>query len=528
MNRKNITVGDWVTSQTKVGKIVSEGKKEEFLVLWSGDSRTMNELATSLQIVNYDGEDLAGKTFKDGRCNRLVYEYGVKAEVSLNPKKKPQVWSLEKLNQQLNNFSSQNGASTNKSIMLSLSQIRGDGGTQPRASINDETVMEYAEDMNNGDRFPPVTVFYDGNCYWLADGFHREQAALKAGFTEIAAIVKQGTRRDAVLYSVGANAKHGLRRTNADKRRAVMTLLEDSEWTGWSNNAIASQCGVSHQFVNNLRKSILQPLQDTKLNNQRKVKRGGKTYIQDTTNIGKSKSLESSPPAEEEKELTTSSQEQELNTPREELRSPQEKKELTKPPSSQENNHSSDTPIETNIRKLLSEGDRVRIKDNHHCGGQYGIVTFIPNRNCGVVEFSPGKKEVIQYQDFDFDSINTPPQPSVKKEIIIQEGLNYKAGNPGYGCKWYVEVREQTYKGLEKYQEKVGTPTIDSAIARFLDKEKENIPNSDDIVLYFLNNVQQLPRERVNLILEAFAKTHYDAFVQTLQVIKSEKTLRLV
>ncbi len=123
--------------------------------------------------------------------------------------------------------------------MLCLSQIRRDGGTQPRASINDETVIEYAEDMKNGDRFPPVTVFYDGEFHWLADGFHRDKAALKAGLTEIAAIVKQGTRRDAVLYSVGANAKHGLRRTNADKRRAVMRLLEDSEWSQWSNNEIA-------------------------------------------------------------------------------------------------------------------------------------------------------------------------------------------------------------------------------------------------------------------------------------------------
>ena len=29
--------------------------------------------------------------------------------------------------------------------------------------------------------------------------------------------------------------------------------------------------------------------EDTKLNNKRKVMRGGKTYIQDTTNIGKGK-----------------------------------------------------------------------------------------------------------------------------------------------------------------------------------------------------------------------------------------------
>lgn len=31
--------------------------------------------------------------------------------------------------------------------------------------------------------------------------------------------VLRGTKRDAILYSVGANSTHGLRRTNADKRR---------------------------------------------------------------------------------------------------------------------------------------------------------------------------------------------------------------------------------------------------------------------------------------------------------------------
>jgi hypothetical protein len=42
-----------------------------------------------------------------------------------------------------------------------------------------------------------------------------------------------------VLYTVGANATHGLRRSNADKRRAVSMLLDDPEWAQWSNLAIA-------------------------------------------------------------------------------------------------------------------------------------------------------------------------------------------------------------------------------------------------------------------------------------------------
>jgi hypothetical protein len=57
---------------------------------------------------------------------------------------------------------------------------------------------------------------------------------------------------------VGANSTHGLRRTNADKRRAALTLLQDAEWQGWSNREIARQCGVTHAFVAKLRRELVE------------------------------------------------------------------------------------------------------------------------------------------------------------------------------------------------------------------------------------------------------------------------------
>lgn len=53
-----------------------------------------------------------------------------------------------------------------------------------------------------------------------------------------------------------ANSQHGLRRTNEDKRRAVMTLLQDAEWGGWSDREIARRAGVSNNFVSILRSSL--------------------------------------------------------------------------------------------------------------------------------------------------------------------------------------------------------------------------------------------------------------------------------
>lgn len=137
---------------------------------------------------------------------------------------------------------------------LRLSQIRIDGGTQPRASINADTVNDYAEAMTEGATFPPVVVFYDGSTYWLADGFHRYTAAKQNGFLDIEVEIHQGTRRQAVLYSVGANAAHGMRRTNADKRRAVETLLRDEKWGTWSDEKIAQHCAVTREYVNRMRR----------------------------------------------------------------------------------------------------------------------------------------------------------------------------------------------------------------------------------------------------------------------------------
>lgn len=136
---------------------------------------------------------------------------------------------------------------------MNLNILRIDGGTQSRQEINQETVGEYAEQIGAGAEFPPVTAFFDGAEYWLADGFHRYFAHKKAGKASINVEQITGTQRDAVLHSCGVNALHGLRRTNADKRKAVMTLLDDLEWQDWANAEIARQCHVSPPFVASLR-----------------------------------------------------------------------------------------------------------------------------------------------------------------------------------------------------------------------------------------------------------------------------------
>jgi hypothetical protein len=134
--------------------------------------------------------------------------------------------------------------------------INRNGGTQQRTNLNHEVVKEYAEAMRQGDKFPPVKLTYDGTSYWLTDGFHTTEAAWSIGETDIEAIITKGSQRDAILASVGVNSDHGLRRSNADKRRAVTTLLEDEEWGKWSDREIARRCKVSNTFVSKLRNDL--------------------------------------------------------------------------------------------------------------------------------------------------------------------------------------------------------------------------------------------------------------------------------
>ncbi|GAC1572978.1 MAG: hypothetical protein NVS3B5_02200 [Sphingomicrobium sp.] len=136
---------------------------------------------------------------------------------------------------------------------LQLGDIRADTSAQPRASILTDKVAEYVERMSAGDEFPPIVVFFDGEVNWIADGFHRYHAAVGMGLTSFPCDVREGGLRDAVLFSCGANAAHGVPRTNEDKRRAVLKLLQDAEWSHWSDREIAKRAAVSHEFVRRLR-----------------------------------------------------------------------------------------------------------------------------------------------------------------------------------------------------------------------------------------------------------------------------------
>lgn len=140
---------------------------------------------------------------------------------------------------------------------------------QTRAKADNEVIAEYAElyrdqaakmrvsPQHAASMLPPIDVFDVKGKHVVVDGFHRVAAAVKApiAFVEVI-VVGRGTLDDAVLRALGANRAHGLRRSNADKRRAVMLAIEHPALKGKSDRAIAETCGVSYALVADVRTEL--------------------------------------------------------------------------------------------------------------------------------------------------------------------------------------------------------------------------------------------------------------------------------
>ena len=190
---------------------------------------------------------------------------------------------------------------TQENKMVELKKIRLDGGTQPRIKTNEEAVARYTEVLLNGGKMKEdPTVFFDGKDYWLADGFHRYHANKRAGYTEIKCDVMLGTKREAWIYSRGANHDHGMPRTAEEVRNSVVSCFNDVELSELSDKKIAEICKCSAMTVGRVRKSLELERPD------KVITKNGKTM--DTTN------LRSKPKAEPEPEYTHDDRLSELAT----------------------------------------------------------------------------------------------------------------------------------------------------------------------------------------------------------------------
>jgi hypothetical protein len=134
--------------------------------------------------------------------------------------------------------------------MVKPAELVLDDAYQPRVTIDLDLVQDYAETMLSGwGSFPPIEAFKLGGRLHVVDGFHRVKAAIRAKVAKVPVNIRQGTADDALLFCVRANSTHGLRRTNEDKRRAVVMLLKHPIYGQHGKGKIAELAGVSKPMV---------------------------------------------------------------------------------------------------------------------------------------------------------------------------------------------------------------------------------------------------------------------------------------
>lgn len=231
-------------------------------------------------------------------------------------------------------------------MLIPISEITVDSSLQPRNGLNKDKLTEYSKILLDISDFDPVDLFYDGSIYWLADGFHRVEVYRKASKSHIPAAVHEGTRRDAILFGIERNTKHGLGLCLKERKNAARRLLLDSEWSLWSNNQIGKICSIDHKTVQRLKTEVtvqhhedadFTNVSDLDLNSEnpellqsvswenpkiqnftntsdnhislRKVVRGGHEYTIDTAKIGRTSSRKHTHnPKDQTVDITTTTQ----------------------------------------------------------------------------------------------------------------------------------------------------------------------------------------------------------------------------
>lgn len=138
---------------------------------------------------------------------------------------------------------------------MKLSQITLDPKLMMRVALNDEIVDEYAQAMLDGDKFPPVIIFNDGDKNYLVDGFKRYYAHKKNGLEIIDADVQMGTYDDAFDYAFTiSNRKNPEHYSIEDKRYQLRIALDLPRYSSKSDRELARIIKVSHTFVSKQRK----------------------------------------------------------------------------------------------------------------------------------------------------------------------------------------------------------------------------------------------------------------------------------
>lgn len=152
---------------------------------------------------------------------------------------------------------------------------------QARGETRLELVAEYEEVLGEDIDMPSSEGRYvpDLDRVLMTDGIHTANARVNRGATAIPILLRLGTKTDADIDAAGANADHGSRRNNEEKRNAIKLLLRNPELCARSNNWLAEIAKVSPPLVEEVRVELENdPANPIARLKKRRAKRNGAEY----------------------------------------------------------------------------------------------------------------------------------------------------------------------------------------------------------------------------------------------------------
>lgn len=142
---------------------------------------------------------------------------------------------------------------------LALSSIVRDPSLQTRERLDEEWIAELSDLYRGNHEIAAIEVVFDGARYLLTDGWHRIEAQFRAwGADAVIAveIIDASTTDDplsiAKTRAAMGNREGGLRRTDGDKRKAVILLRSTPAGRKMTHDEISKRVGVSRPWVTRL------------------------------------------------------------------------------------------------------------------------------------------------------------------------------------------------------------------------------------------------------------------------------------
>ena len=135
--------------------------------------------------------------------------------------------------------------------VLRLDQLIMDSGTQSRADqVPDSVVQEYMGLRADGVVLPPISVVSDGVHHWPTGWLYSVSGWKNPSVTiRFRQMLRPGLSKMRYGRRSPQTDTHGVARTNADKRKAVLLALAHPHAKGMKSREIAKHTGVHHSTV---------------------------------------------------------------------------------------------------------------------------------------------------------------------------------------------------------------------------------------------------------------------------------------